>query len=96
LKLRRRKRRKMKQVGMMKRKTVKKNLMRKKALKVKSKQLFQLSKDTNTIKKIKIKQWEVTHVSIFNQWSTQISGLLLTSEMSTVLNFNLLMSMFIT
>lgn len=81
---------------MMKRKTVKKNLMRKKALKVKSKQLFQLSKDTNTIKKIKIKQWEVTHVSIFNQWSIQISVLLLTSEMSTVLNFNLLMSMFIT
>jgi len=81
---------------MMKRKTVKKNLMRKKALKVKSKQLFQLSKDTNTIKKIKIKQWEVTLVSIFNQWSIQISDLLLTSEMSTVLNFNLLMSMFIT
>jgi len=81
---------------MMKKKTVKKNLMRRKALKVRSKQLFQLSKDTNTIKKIKIKQWEVTHVSIFNQWNTQISVLLLTSETSTVLNFNLLMSMFIT
>ena len=86
----------MRQVQMMKKKTVKKNQMRKKALKVKSKLLFQLLKDTNTIKKIKIKQWEVTHVSIFNQWSIQISDLLLMSEMSTVLNFNLLMSMFIT